>query len=210
MTTESIAPAVIPSIRDAILSRRSIRKFSDRHVGREVMEELLADAVWAPSPHNAQPWRFTVLFSSEEKERLAEAMAARLAEELCADGLSADEVDRQTLRSRRRISTAPAVVLCSLVRDGLVRYADARRDALEWQMAVQSMGAVLQTLFLLAADRGLGSCWMAAPMYCPEVVRAALELPDHFSPQALVLLGYATQPGRVRARRTVAEVVELR
>jgi nitroreductase len=77
-------------------------------------------------------------------------------------------------------------------------------------MAVQSVGAVLQTLFLLAAAHGLGACWMAAPMYCPEAVREVLELPGHQVPQALVLLGYPAAPGKVRERRPFEEVVDLR
>ena len=113
-------------------------------------------------------------------------------------------------RSRQRISGAPVLILCSLVRDGLVRYPDRRRNDLEFQMAVQSVGSVLQTIFLLAARRGIGTCWMAAPMYCPEVVRNILRLPDDFSPQGLVLMGYAAAPGKVRPRRPFEEVVDLR
>jgi F420 biosynthesis protein FbiB-like protein len=213
-STAATSPSSIPletaaSIRDLVRNRRSIRAFSDRPVERDLIAELLREAVWAPSPHNAQPWRFTVLLSAAERARLGRAMAARLAKELQGDGLSPEEIERQTGRSLRRISAAPAVVLCSLVQDGLVRYPDRRRDELEWQMAVQSVGAVLQTLFLLAAARGLGSCWMAAPMYCPDVVRATLELPDELSPQALVLMGYPAGPGKIRERRA-EDVVELR
>jgi hypothetical protein len=51
---------------------------------------------------------------------------------------------------------------------------------------------------------------MAAPMYCPEVVRSALSLPDEYVPQALALLGYPAHPGKVRERRTFEDVVDLR
>jgi F420 biosynthesis protein FbiB-like protein len=137
-------------------------------------------------------------------------MADRLTQELSADGADLRTIERQTARSRQRITSAPVAILCSLVAEGLACYPDARRNELEWQMAVQSVGAALQTLFLLAWERGIGSCWMAAPMYCPEVVRAALGLPEYHVPQALALLGYAAGPGQVRDRRPLREVVELR
>jgi coenzyme F420-0:L-glutamate ligase/coenzyme F420-1:gamma-L-glutamate ligase len=197
-------------IRDLVLERRSIRLFEDEPLSRDVIRDLLADAQWAPSPHNSQPWRFTVLFDLADKERLASSMAAQLGSELSADGIDRASVHRQTERSQRRITRAPVVVVCSLVRDGLVSYPDERRDDLEWQMAVQSVGSVLQTLFLLAAARGIGSCWMAAPMYCPDVVRAALQLPSHYVPQALALLGFATGQARRRQRRPLDEIVDLR
>lgn len=193
-----------------IRDRRSVRAFRDVPVSRELVAGLLRDALWAPSPHNSQPWRFTALFTGPDKTRLAEAMALRLETDLRVDGLDAGAIALQTARSRDRISSAPVIILCSLERDGLVEYADDHRNALEWQMAVQSVGAALQTVFLLASDRGLGSCWMAAPMYCPDVVCDALSLPATFEPQALMLLGYPSSEGRIRPRRQFEDVVELR
>jgi coenzyme F420-0:L-glutamate ligase/coenzyme F420-1:gamma-L-glutamate ligase len=193
-----------------IRDRRSIRHFADRPVPRSLIADLLCDVLWAPSPHNAQPWRFTVLFSNHDKHRLARAMAGRLAAELRVDGVSADLIERQSQRSYERISAAPVALLCSITADGLVRYPDERRNELEWQMAVQSVGAALQSLFLLAHARGLGSCWMAAPMYCPDVVRDVLGFPQEYAPQALVLLGYPARDGKVRPRRPFDEVVDLR
>lgn len=205
-TAEPIALA----LTDVVRGRRSVRAFCDQSISRQTVAELLRDVIWAPSPHNSQPWRFTGLFEAGDKQRLADAMAEQLASELRADDLSAEIIERQTGRSRGRISSAPVVLLCSLTGDGLVAYADQRRNQLEWQMAVQSVGAALQTLFLLAAQRGIGACWMAAPMYCPEVVREVLGLPTEFVPQALVLMGHPTGPGKVRERRSFEQVVDLR
>ena len=198
------------ALRDSILARRSVRSFRDEPLPRRLVADLLSDAVWAPSPHNAQPWRFTVLFDRSDTVRLAAAMADQLAAELRADGLDEEAIRRQTERSQQRITSAPVVVVCSLAPDGLARYPDRRRNELEWQMAVQSVGAVLQTLFLLAHAHGVATCWMAAPMYCPDVVRAALHLPLELVPQALVLMGYPAAPGRVRERRPFTEIVDLR
>jgi F420 biosynthesis protein FbiB-like protein len=187
-----------------------VRYFTSRAVERALVAEMLRDAVWAPSPHNSQPWRFTVLFDPADKGRLARAMAARLEDELKASDTPGHLINRQTQRSRERISGAPVVLICSLVADGLAVYEDERRAALEWQMAVQSVGAVLQTLFLVAHSRGVATCWMAAPMYCPDVVRSALSLPQEFEPQALVLMGYEAAAGKVRERRDFEAVVDLR
>lgn len=204
------AEAAASAIRDAVLGRRSIRYFLPRPVTETVIRDLLQDTVWAPSPHNSQPWRFTVLLSPGAKSSLAGAMGQRLIEELHASGTARADAEQQAERSRRRVAGAPAVVLCSLHRDGLVTYPDARMNALEWEMAVQSVGAALQTLFLLAYERGLGACWMAAPMYCPDVVRSALHLAPDVHPQALVLMGYPGRPGKQRERRPLHEMIDIR
>jgi len=192
-----------------VRSRRSIRHFADREVPRGLIWQLVADCQWAPSPHNSQPWRF-ILLTMESKVRLARAMGQSLRADLVAQNLAALAIEDQVGRSVSRISSAPAGLLCSIVTEGLRMVGDQQLDGLEMQMAVQSVGAVLQTMFLLATDRGLGACWMAAPMYCPEVVRRLLALDESHRPQGLVLLGYPKHPGRVRPRRPIEEILEAR
>ena len=46
---------------DVILGRRSIRGYLDRPVPRELIEEVLALAIRAPSSMNTQPWHFHVI-----------------------------------------------------------------------------------------------------------------------------------------------------
>ena len=54
---------------DAIYTRRSIRKYLDRPVPKELIEKLLAAAMQAPSARNQQPWQFVVL---DDRALLAE------------------------------------------------------------------------------------------------------------------------------------------
>jgi nitroreductase len=46
---------------EAILSRRSIRRYTPDPVPEEVIQELLAAAMSAPSASNEQPWQFVVI-----------------------------------------------------------------------------------------------------------------------------------------------------
>ena len=63
-------------------------------------------------------------------------------------------------------------------------------------MALLSLGAAVENLMVAAADAGLASCWVAAPIFCPEAARDALALPDEWLPHALVLVGHP-DPGYV-------------
>lgn len=61
------------SVMQAILERRSVRKYTDEAVSREAVEAILEAGRWAPSGLNNQPWRFMVLYSDDERvEKLAE------------------------------------------------------------------------------------------------------------------------------------------
>ena len=46
---------------EAILTRRSIRRFADRSVSDEMVQELLQAAMYAPSARNARSWHFVVI-----------------------------------------------------------------------------------------------------------------------------------------------------
>jgi nitroreductase len=70
------------------------------------------------------------------------------------------------------------------------RYPDPKRRRAEWTMATQSLALAGQNLLLAAHAEGLGACWLCAPLFCPEVVRAALGLPEDWEPQAFISLGW--------------------
>ena len=81
-----------------------------------------------------------------------------------------------------RSSSAPSLVLGCLTWDGLDRYPDETRQRAEWGMALLSLGAAVENLMLATADAGYASCWVAAPIFCPEEARDALALPDDLAP----------------------------
>ncbi len=57
-------------LKDAILKRRSIRKFNDIEVTDEEIKELLVAAMAAPSAVNRRPWEFYVVKTKEKIEEL--------------------------------------------------------------------------------------------------------------------------------------------
>ncbi|HEY5053346.1 MAG TPA: nitroreductase family protein [Solirubrobacterales bacterium] len=59
-------------VETAIRSRRTHKAFAPEPIPREVLEELLELARWAPNHHLTSPWRFRVL-GPEALERLKEA-----------------------------------------------------------------------------------------------------------------------------------------
>jgi len=62
----------IQDVIKLIKSRRSIRKYRDQEVPREILEDLVDCGRLAPSGYNRQPWVFVVLTEKELKQKLAE------------------------------------------------------------------------------------------------------------------------------------------
>lgn len=191
-----------------IKARRSIRNYQDRALPKHLIERLLQAAIWAPSAHNRQPWRFAVATKRKTKILLAEAMGQRLRKDLTADGLSPDIIEADIQRSFQRISNSPALILVSLSMLDMDTYPDDRRQENERLMAVQSTAMAGQNILLAAHTLGLGACWMCAPLFCPEVVRLALDLPNDWQPQGLITLGFPAE-SRSKIRRPIIEVVHF-
>ncbi len=190
--------------------RRSIRRYTEQPIPAAMIERLLTAAVWVPSAHNRQPWRFAVLSEAASKERLARAMGDKLRADRLADGDAPDVVEQDAVRSFARLTGAPVVVVACLTMAGMDRYPDARRNQAEYLMAVQSVAMALQNLLLAAHAEGLGACWMCAPLFCKDVVREALKLPDDWEAQALITLGYPASAGKPASRRPLSEVLTTR
>ncbi len=178
---------------ETIRGRRSIRRYRTEDVPNSVIESVLEAAVWAPSAHNRQPWRFAVIKRAEIKRALAVEMGQSLRKDLEKDGLSSDLIQRDTDRSYRRITRAPVVIIACMTIVEMDRYPDARRSDSEMTMAIQSTAMAGQNLLIRAHSLGLGSCWMCAPLFCPEVVVKTLNLSSDWIPQGLITLGYPAE-----------------
>jgi coenzyme F420-0:L-glutamate ligase / coenzyme F420-1:gamma-L-glutamate ligase len=193
-------------IMEVIRQRRSLRKYRDQPVPPTIIEELLTAAIWAPSAHNRQPWRFVVIETPARKEHLARAMGDRLRVDLEADEVPEKIIAADVNRSYERITGAPVVIVLCLSMVDMDSYPDDNRAQNEYIMAVQSTAMAGQNLLLAAHAAGLGACWMCAPLFCPEIVREALELPVDWQPQGLLTVGYPAQT-REKTRKPVGDSV---
>jgi nitroreductase len=68
-------------VEDAIRSRRTHKAFAPQAVPRELLDQLLELARWAPNHHLTNPWRFRVL-GPESLHRLKEAAGPEAASKL--------------------------------------------------------------------------------------------------------------------------------
>ena len=173
--------------------RRSLRRYRAQPVPKEFLGQILEAAVWAPSAHNRQPWRFVVISRAATKERLAREMGAKLRGDLSADAVPPAVIDADVARSYQRITEAPLLLLLCMSLQDMDEYGDERRQAHERTMAQQSAAMAGQNILLMASSLGLGACWMCAPLFCQDLVAAVLDLPADWRPQGLITLGFPAQ-----------------
>ncbi len=191
------AEAIELGRRQAQLLRRSVRRFADRPVERELIEAAVTEALTAPAPHHTRPARFVWLQDRQRRRALLDDLRAAWRSDLSADGRPADEVERRLARGRI-LYDAPELVIPFMVPDGAHRYPDAARTAAEHTMFTVAVGAAVQALLVALAVRGAGSCWVGSTIFAPEVTRSALALPPDWEPLGAIAIGYPEEDAQPR------------
>jgi len=182
-------------------TRRSIRRFKPNPVPASVIERILETAVYAPSAHNLQPWRFCVVADLSARTRLGQALTNKMRADMTAEGAPQSEIDSRVERSLRRLDEAPLVIL--LCRDVTAVRANEPEEV---TMATQSVALTGLQLLLAAHAEGLGGNWICWPLYAQKATQDALNLPETWEPQSMFFLGYADENPGGKALKPLDEV----
>jgi len=177
-------------IRDALRSRRSIKKFTDRAVTREQIEELLELAVTVPNHRMTEPWRFRVL-GPEARRKFGEALGARKAKKV--EDAQAAALVREKVASEHAALPAMIAVAMNEHEDPEVRAEDY----------AATMMAVL-ALSLAAPALGLGAHIKTGAVMQDPAVRAALGVPAGERIIATIHLGAPAEVPAAKPRTSAA------
>lgn len=162
----------------AIYTRRSVRDFQKRPVPRELLEQVVACGYQAPSGHNMQSWRFTVITDHAEIMGL-KALIGPVAKRNKVYFYGYNE---------------PAA---------LILISNDRRDP----YGIQDSSCAAQNIMLAAHSLGLGSVWINVLMkLCDEPeIRPVLDgygIPASHNVWATIALGYPANTPSPLAKMT--------
>lgn len=150
---------------ETLMTRTSIRSFTDRPVSADTIEMLLRAGMAAPTAVNKQPWHFVVI---NDRAKL---------DELGGNGRQSQMWQESTL----------AIAVCGNMEKALEGPAQAF-----W---IQDCSAATENILLAAHALGLGAVWTGCyPMEERMAnVRQVLNLPEHIVPLCVIVMGYPNE-----------------
>jgi len=160
---------------DAIRSRRSIKRFTERPVTRDEIETLLAAATLAPNHRLTNPWRFYVL-GPEARHAYGLALGERKAKKI--ENPDAARATRDTVAAEHR--ALPAMIAVAVV--------DNENPEIREEDYAAAMMAV-QNMMLAAVELGLGTHIKTGGVMGDPAARAAVGLPENERIVAIVNVG---------------------
>ena len=157
--------------------RRSIRKYSDRPVSEELMNELLSVAMRASNTGNMQLYSVVVTRDEENKKKLSPAHF-----------------------NQPMITEAPVVLTFCADANRFVKWAAQRNahagfDNLQTFMTSSIDAMLFAEAFAEAAEeKGLGICYLGTTTYNADKIIDILNLPELVVPITTITVGYPKEP----------------
>lgn len=173
-------------IIDALLGRRSIRRYLQKPVSKDIIDTIIHTAIWAPSSMNSQPWHFTVIDNQDMLDEIS-----RIAHEIKIEtGMEEHllDVDPNSIDAHI-FYKAPIVIIIS-----------GRDDTLSPDPNVDCALAAY-TAVLAANSFGLGACItdLYSGFSIQDDAAEMLNLDHHYTPYYGVALGYPDESYPVMA-----------
>lgn len=182
-------------INELIRKRRSIfpKMYNGKAIPKEVIEQILENANWAPTHKMTEPWRFKI-FRGKALERLAEYLAKYYKENTPAEKFQEAKYQKNL---RKPVISDCIIALCMK--------RDEKERVPEWE-EVAALSCAVQNMWLTCTAYGVG-CYWSSPKAALEG-REIFNLEEGEKCYGLLYMGYHDIDEMPVKRRPIEDKVE--
>ena len=168
---------------EAILSRKTIRKFQNKNVPDNYLYEIIQSAMLAPSAKNRQPWRFYIL-DDNQKNDITNMMYDWASEN--------KDIHTSIKGSANQMKTANKAIIIYTP-----NYHSKNKKTYYKKPDYLSLGAAIENMNLKCFDLGLGCTWLCDTLYIENEINNYLKI-DDLEQVSTLIIGY---PEEIPERR---------
>ncbi len=178
--------------RQAVLGRKSVRRFLPDPVPKEDLLDMLSLATRAANASNRQMWRFYVVTNRGKIAQMRDAVDSEVKRFKSLAGRQPESDFYSTFFAGAPVTIAVAYAGYRSGMEDVMEAAGLGRDEVTSRRQrpdIQSIGAGIQVLLCAAYEKGYGTCWMTAPMVARPQLESILGVPEGQTLCALIALG---------------------
>lgn len=138
----------LSEITSIIKDRRTIypEQYTDRKVHKEIVKEVLENAIWAPTHGKTEPWRFSVL-TGEALTRLSTFLS-----DLYKDKTAEEDFNEMKFKKlKNRPLSSSVVIAINMTPDPKGRIAEIEE--------IEAVACAVQNMYLTCTAYGIGGFW---------------------------------------------------
>lgn len=211
-------------LREAIERRKSIRAFRQEPVPREVLDEILEKSLRAPSWGNTQPWRITVVGGKVLASMVEDFLKKVTANEPSCPDVEFPGVWPESLLRRYRENGRMLFTVLGIGREDREKRDHHRLNMLRFFAAPQVIylhqeralspysifdaGLLAQNIILMAAEAGIGTCFLAVSVLFCDVIRKHTGIPESDRILIGLAVGYPDENAPLNQFRSEREPLE--
>ena len=184
-------------LSNVIKNRRSIRKYKNIDINKEIIIDIISHGILAPSAKNRQPWK-SIIVLKEKKDLIADMMIK---------WATADNIKRtnKLLKSKNSvketaISIKEASVLILIFREKDDNWING--DNL-------SIGACVENMCLRATELNLGSLWIRDTVHVDKLIEQYLRIDKNLELNCALAIGVKNENPLPRYRKKIEEIVKF-
>ena len=181
-------------LREVVEQRKSVRAFRQEPVPRKVLDEILGKALRAPSWGNTQPWRVTVVGGNFLESMVEDFLKKAASNEPPCPDIEFPQTWPDSLSRRYKENGKILFKVLGIGRDDREKRDQLRLSMFRLFGAPQAIylhqertltpysifdaGLLAQNITLIAAEMGIGTCFLAVSVLYPDVIRKYTGIPE--------------------------------
>ena len=166
------------NFQELIAKRQSVRKYQDKPVEKEKIEQLIEAVHLAPSACNSQPWKLIIVDEPDLKNEVARATFSK------------------TVAFNKFAVEAPVIAVLVIEKPKLIAQIGGSIKNMEYPQI--DIGIAAEHFCLQATELGLGTCMIG--WFNQKKLKELLNIPKTRKVGLVITLGYAPEDYKLRQK----------
>lgn len=187
-------------LRDAIVTRRTIRDFKPDPIPLHILTNILQDAAWAPNHRMKEPWKLYLFLEDAREIYLHEMIESYIRTGITA-GYTEEEQAKMKERLHRFVMTIPVHLIIAMERD---------ENPIRYEEDYAAVCSYTQNVQLLAWERGIGTLWSSSGYRFDERFHSQMGLTAEEKIIAVLHMGYPESVPEAKQRSDIQTKLTVR